>query len=131
MLPRGAALRPWAVLLAAALAIPSPTSATTIEKTEAALRILLAASSLPVPSSSPSCHSILSGVPRPTIGDHLATPLSGLDRGANRVSGACDRGRCRVRITHRAGEDVFSYEYRFRTEQGRLVPDSLECFSTP
>jgi len=121
--------RPRAPALAVALLLTAAAPAAA-EGTEAALRILLAGSSLPVPPS-PSCQGIRPAGPRPTIGDLLAIPLAGLDGGTNRVGGGCDRGRCRVRITHRAGEDVFFYEYRFRAARGRLVPASLECFSTP
>ena len=98
--------------------------------TEGAMRMLLAAAPMSVPPSS-TCYGMIPGVPRPTLGDMLAIPLAALDRGANRVSGGCRDDRCRIRITHSAGEDVFSYDYRFRAERGAMVPASLECFSTP
>lgn len=111
-------------LLAAAAPAPPAVGA------EPALRLLLAAASMPIPPSS-SCYGIIPGVPRPKLGDFLATPLAALDSGTNRVSGGCTHGQCHVRITHNAGEDVFSSEFRFRTLRGRLVPASLSCFSTP
>lgn len=112
-----------ALLLGAAPAPPA-------EGTEPALRLLLAASSLPIPPSS-SCYGVIPGVPKPKLGDFLATPLAALDSGTNRVSGGCAKGQCHVRITHNAGEDVFSSEFSFRTLRGRLVPASLRCVSTP
>lgn len=117
-----------AVLFAAALALPGASAPTV--GAEGAMRMMLAASSLPIPASS-TCHAIVPGVPRPTLGDLLATPLAALDGGENRVAGGCDRGQCRVQITHSAGEDVFSSEYRFRTAHGKLTPASLRCFGTP
>ena len=123
-------MKRWLILIAATLALPGAAPVSPTVKTEAALRMLLAASSLPIPPSS-SCHGIIPGVPRPRLGDFLATAFAGLDAGANRVSGGCDGNRCKVQITHSAGEDVFSYDYRFRTARGKLVPASLGCFSTP
>ncbi|MBE7202271.1 MAG: hypothetical protein INR70_31320 [Parafilimonas terrae] len=123
-------MKRWVVLPAAALVLPHAASGASTEGAEAALRILLAGASLAIPHAS-SCYGVIPSVPRPTLGDLVATPLAGLDRGVNRVEGGCERGRCRIRISHRAGEDVFSHEFRFRTAQGRLVPASLRCLSTP
>jgi len=119
------------IRVAAALLLLGAAPVIQSETTEDALRVLLAASSLPIPPAS-SCYGLVRGVARPTLGDFLATPLAGLNQGTNRVTGGCDRDRCRVLITHSAGEeDLFSYEYRFRTARGRLVPASLTCISTP
>ena len=120
----------WPLILAAVSVLPGAALARPVVGTEAALRMLLAASALWIPPAS-SCYGIIPGLPQPKLGDFLATPLAALDSGTNRVTGGCEQGQCRVRITHSAGEDVFSSEYRFRTARGRLVPASLRCFSTP
>lgn len=120
------------LLLASILSLPGAAPATPFERTEVALRSLIAASSLPTASSSASCQGTVPGLPRPTLGDLLVQPLAGLDGGSNRINGGCARGACWVRITHRGREeDVFAYEFRFRVARGQLVPASLECFSTP
>lgn len=121
-------------LAAGLLLLPDPAAAAEpvapIVRTEVALRYLLGASALSLPRSSP-CAGVIAGVPLPRFGDYLAIAFSGLDGGANRVWGGCDRERCRIQITHAAGEDVYSYDYRFRVARGKLVPASLTCFSTP
>lgn len=120
-------------LAAAALALPAaaPVTPVTPVDVEHALRFLLAATSLPVTAATPSCGGLIVGVPKPTLGDMLAIPFGGLDGGVNRVAGGCIGDQCSVQIGHDAGDDVYSYEYRFKTARGKLVPASLQCFSTP
>jgi hypothetical protein len=117
--------------IVAALLLPAAAPRAPAVNAEGALRLLLGASATPIPAAS-SCHAVVPGVSRPTLGDLLATPLAGLDGGANRVTGGCEDGRCHVKITHRGEEeDVFAAEYRFSARGGRLVRASLSCFSTP
>ena len=122
-----------AALAAAALALPAAAPVAPVEPVgvEGALRFLLAAMSLRTATLPSSCHAMIVGVPKPTLGDMLAIAFGGFDGGDNRVAGGCTGDQCRVEIGHDAGDDVYSFEYRFRTTGGKLVPASLLCGSTP
>lgn len=124
-------------LIAAALLLPAAASTQRQEddavaadpsRTEVALQYLLAAAAMPAASGA-YCSISVRGKPRPTLGDHLASLLSDLDRGENAIVGDCVGNRCRVQISHVGGEeDLSRMEYRFRIARGRMAPGSLGCF---
>jgi hypothetical protein len=80
-----------------------------------------------------SCYSDTASQPY-TVKDLLAVPLSGLVYGKNRIVGQCfgkEHKECYVEITHASGEDVYSYQIRFKTNFDKMIMDSLWCRITP
>lgn len=115
-----------ALLAAAVAAEPADGAAPALRP----LLALTAAADTPLAAGS-SCGGAIPGVRRPTLGALLASRLAYLDAGENRVTGGCEAGACKVEITHAAGEDVASAQFRFRLKAGRLDPKSLSCILTP
>ena len=128
-----------ALLLVALLQVaggdgPPPRTQAPLNDTGKALSLLLAASATPIKHGS-SCDEAIVGKPRrplgPTLADVMADKLTGFEEGSNRGAGGCAGDQCRVVLTHQGGEeDLFQWEYRFRTARGKLVPASLSCFGT-
>ncbi|RUS66543.1 hypothetical protein CUZ56_01823 [Saezia sanguinis] len=99
-------------------------------QTEPALNILLRHTDMVIPPAS-SCYGHYADVSQPTLGNLLATQLAYLYKGDNIIAGACLQEKCRIHITHAAGEDLFSTTIYFAVEQGTINPASLHCLMTP
>ena len=98
-----------------------------------AMSALLAASDDVIPETS-SCHGLFGGGSPGRVRDLVAMEFATLSRGRNVVIGHCDAdedGRCSVSITHDFGEEVSSADIRFKTLDGRAIPESLDCVLTP
>jgi hypothetical protein len=95
-----------------------------------ALNALISASNKPIPVKS-SCYGSYGQAGKPRLGDLLATQLSYLYAGTNKISGQCIKGRCTVTIHHANGEDLSSAVIQFDMVRGKLRPASLHCAMTP
>lgn len=98
--------------------------------TRQALDALLAASNRAIPADS-SCSGDYGQSGSARLRDLLAIQLANLNRGANTVTGACQKHRCEVVITHASGEDVSSLTIRFALKGDALDSTSLQCVMTP
>lgn len=82
-----------------------------------------------------SCYSEALEPSKPyTIKDLLAPALAGLVYGKNRIIGQCfgeKNKECYVEITHSFDESVYGYQIRFKTNQDKIIMDSLFCINTP
>ena len=99
-------------------------------ETEKALNALFRHGDQIIPESS-SCYDRYADTETPTINNLLAMNLAYLYDGANAIRGACVENKCIIRITHAAGEDVFSTTIYFALKQGRMDATSLQCMITP
>ena len=131
---RGGHVTLWAVVLLYCARSSFAGAASPENETGSAIAALLAASSLPVHQGS-SCHGVLPGIAKPSLGDVVASRLDALDGGRNTVTAHCETSEnppvCHVIIAHADGEDVSSAEFRFHLVGGRLDSGSLVCVLTP
>lgn len=67
-----------------------------------------------------------------TLGDDLAAHLAELSAGGGSVQSDCQPdGVCQLAVGQDLGELVWTRFYRFRLQEGRVDPGSLECFTVP
>jgi hypothetical protein len=101
-------------------------------ETEEVLNLLLAASTMTIPSQS-SCQGDYRQQGKPKVKDVLAMELAYLNRGKNTIAGKCkgEPKSCILRIRHAYGEDVYSADIRFSVHEGALDISTLSCIMTP
>jgi hypothetical protein len=123
---------PMLILLTGVLSLPSVAvvSEPDLSDTTKALNALLAISNERIPPSS-SCFARYGQRGKPTVKDILATQFAVFYRGENIIEGNCKDSKCKVLITHSAGEDVSSATIEFRLKHQHADVRSLKCLMTP
>ena len=99
--------------------------------TTQALTALLGAANDTIPARASTCQGAHSQAGPLRVKDLLALRLEYLYAGQNLIVGSCAGGRCKLSITHAAGEDVASAVIHFRVRQGKAVASTLRCEITP
>jgi hypothetical protein len=125
----------------ALLSVPAAAQSLSADnRTELALRALLAIAGAPIKPEAQHCnlgelyarsHSATAGV---TVGEALLGELATMGSGRNTVRGACrgsERPHCTVALHHARGEDLSSTEFRFDVIDGKARIETLICLSTP
>ena len=99
--------------------------------TTQALTALLGAANDTIPATASTCQGAHGQAGPLRVKDLLALRLGYLYAGQNIIVGSCTGGRCKLSITHAAGEDVASAVIHFRVRRGKAVASSLRCEITP